>query len=176
MATHGPLRRFAVAALACVAATAAVGVRPAPADEHDCPYDRDDQVRVVRELARRYPGGRVEETERRVTWSLPSGGSVVFLYGGCADLGSIVTRREPRATALPRDRVFAIAIDLATKYWHAAEAEDLKDGLAKGAFRTEVIDGRTYYHVRHELLSQFYVESEFTSGTSRVAIAWSRNF
>ena len=146
------------------------------ADKHDCTYDQDDQRRVVRELARRHPGGRVEEEERRITWALPGGGSIVLLYGGCAHLGSIVIRTERRPSALPRDRVFAIAADLATKYWTKAEAEDLKAGLAKRAFETEVVDGRTYYQVRHQGFSQFYVEYEFANGTSRVAIAWSRNF
>ena len=91
-------------------------------------------------------------------------------------LGSIVTRTERRPTALSRDRVFAIATELATKYWNKAEADDLKAGLAKRAFETEVVDGTTYYQVRHEDLSQFYVEYAFANGTSRVAIGWSRTF
>jgi hypothetical protein len=164
--------------LALVFALAASTATPpqALADKHDCTYDQDNQRRVVRELARRHPGGRVDEEDRRITWALPSGGSIVFLYGGCTHLGSIVTRTEPRSTALPRDRVFAIATDLATRYWNKADADELKAGLAKRAFETEVVDGRTYYQVRREDYSQFSVEYEFRDGTSRVEIAWSRNF
>ena len=162
-----------------LALTAAAVLLAAPlafAGEHDCTYDQDDQVRVVREVAKRHPGGRVDEKDRRVTWTLPGGGSIVFEYGGCTHLGSIVTRAERTPAALSRERVFAIATDLAAKYWKKEEAEDLRTGLAKREFQTETVDGRTYYHVRHEDLSQFYVEYAFLNGTSRVAIAWSRTF
>ena len=149
---------------------------PALADTPDCPYDQDDQIRVVREVGRRHPGGRVDEKDRRITWTLPAGGSIVFVYGGCADLGSIVTRTERRAAPLAPEQVFATALDLATRYWNRREANALRTGLTARAFQTETVDGRTYFHVRHEDFSQFYVEYEFAGGTSRVAIAWSRNF
>ena len=171
-----PARWTTALALSCALAASARTPPAAVADEHDCTYDQQDQQRVVREVARRYPGGRVEAKERRITWPLPSGGSVVFVYGGCDHLGSVVTRTEARTAALPQARVFAVATELAGKYWDKAVAKDLRTGLAKRAFHTETVDGRRYYHVRHESLAQLYVEYEFSNGASRVTIAWSRTF
>ena len=51
-------------ALALLAAGVATAL-PAAADRHDCTYDQDDQVRVVREVAARHPGGKVDEKDRR---------------------------------------------------------------------------------------------------------------
>lgn len=43
----------------------------------ECTYDQENQLQVLREIAARQPGGHLDEGRRRITWSLPSGGTLI---------------------------------------------------------------------------------------------------
>ncbi|MHB8772760.1 MAG: hypothetical protein ACYC7J_17335 [Syntrophales bacterium] len=141
-----------------------------------CTYDQDDQIRVLRDMAGRYAGGTLDEAGRRIVWPLAAGGSLTYEYGGCTHLGSFVTRRERLPAARGETQVLAVAVELAAKYWEKPDREDLVSGLTESRFTAEEMNGKTFYHVRREFYSAFYVEHEYRNGIDRVAIAWSRNF
>jgi hypothetical protein len=151
------------------------------ADE-DCSFDQDHQASVIASIAARFPGGSVSATDRLVTWTNPAAGTTTFEYGGCADLGSVITR----STALPaprsREQVFALARELAMKLWSndivsARLATDaLLAGLNGSKYTTERVDEKVLYSVSDPNYVQLYVEHEYGDGIDRVVIAWQGNF
>jgi hypothetical protein len=142
----------------------------------ECTYDQVNQIRVLKGIADRHPGGIVEEGERRITWPLKSGGTITYVYGGCVHLGSIVTRQEPLPIPHTDKQLFAVAMELASTYWDEADAAALNAGLKDVRYKKEQTDGKVYYNVRHDDYFEFYVEHEYKDGVDRIAIAWGRNF
>jgi hypothetical protein len=142
----------------------------------ECTYDQENQLEVLRKAAAREPGGRLDESQRRIVWSLPSGSTLTYTYGGCTHLGSEVTLAEPRRTARSETLLFARAMELATRFWDAADVAALRRGLQGRGFQREEANGRVYYRLAHEYYAEFFVAHEFADGVDRITIFWSRNF
>jgi len=148
----------------------------------DCAFDQEHQARVIAAVAKSAPGAVVDVDNRQVTWVTPKKETTVFSYGGCADLGSRVSRSTHKTTPRSQAQVFALAKHLAERFWSgkqvsAGTATDaLVTGLSTAAFTVDVNDGRTSFHVRDPGYVQLYVEHEFKDGVDKVTIAWQGNF
>jgi hypothetical protein len=144
----------------------------------DCSFNQDYQVEVVRNLSARYPGGSLDETAHRITWTMKGGGSVVFEFGGCAHLGSVITRSDPLAKKRTSKQVLGIARHLARKYWHwdMLAVQTMVTNLERSSFITEIIDDKTFYRIKDPTYTEFYIEHEYIDGTDRVTVAWMGNY
>jgi hypothetical protein len=148
----------------------------------DCTFDQNHQANVIASIAARFPGGSVYATDRLVTWTSPEEGTTTFGYGGCADLGSVITRSTRLAAPRTRDQVFALARELAMKFWsndivsERLATETLLTGLSTSKYTTEEADGRLLYSVSDPNYVQLYVEHEYKDGIDRVVVAWQGNF
>lgn len=142
----------------------------------ECTYDQENQLQVLSKIAARQPGGHLDEGQRRITWSRPSGGILTYGYGGCTHLGSEVTLSDPRPTPRTESQIFALAMDLASQYWDKLDAAALRRELQGKRFQRDEVEGRVYYHIAREYYSEFFVAHEFAGGIDRVTIFWNRNF
>jgi hypothetical protein len=148
----------------------------------DCTFDQAHQANVISSIAARFPGGTANVTDRAVTWTSTSEGTTIFSYGGCADLGSMISRSTPLAAARTQDQVFALARELATRFWSndivsaRLATKTLLAGLDESNYTEERIDGKRLYSVADPNYVQLYVEHEYKDGTDRVVIAWQGNF
>jgi hypothetical protein len=147
-----------------------------------CTFDQEHQAQVIVAVSKSAPGAVVDVEKRQVTWVTPKKETTVFSYGGCADLGSMVSRSTPRTAPRSQAQVFALAKELAERFWSsktvaAGSATDaLVTGLSTAAFTVDVNDGRTAFNVRDPGYVQLYVEHEFKDGIDKVTIAWQGNF
>ena len=144
----------------------------------DCSFDQDHQVEVVRNLSARYPGGTLDVPAHQVTWPLIGGGSVIFEFGGCAHLGSVITRSDPLAKKRTRKQVLSIARNLARKYWHWDNlvVQTMVTNLDRSSFTTETVEGKTIYRIHDPTYAEFYIEHEYKDGTDRISVAWMGNY
>ncbi len=148
----------------------------------DCTFDQDNQVKVLTAVAQSEPGASLNLERREVSWGAVGTDLTVFGYGGCADLGSTVSRTTPMKTPRTQEQVFALAKDLAERFWsnkHVAArlaTETLLSGLSAERFEIERWDGATTYSVRDPNYVQLYVEHSYSDGADRVTIAWQGNF
>jgi len=155
-------------------------IMPLAADE--CTFDRAHQVEIIQNAATQYPGGITELDELRVTWQGPGGRTTIFRYGGCDDLGSVVSQADKMDTPRSQVQIFELARELAKRYWcdeiiGDSFAQDvLVTSLEKSEYSVEQEDRRTFFHIHHHAFVELYVEHEFDSGEDRVSIAWQGNW
>jgi hypothetical protein len=150
---------------------------------HDeCTFDQDHQASVIASIAVRFPGGVASASDRLVTWTSPTEGTTTFAYGGCEDLGSMITRSTRLTAPRTRDEVFALARELATKFWSndivsaRRATEALVSGLSGSEYTTESTEGKVLYSVPDPGYVELCVEHEYRDGIDRVVIAWQGNF
>jgi hypothetical protein len=150
--------------------------------DDECTFDQDHQTRVIASIADRFPGGSVNATDRVVTWTSTSEGTTTFAYGGCEDLGSMITRSTRLAAPRTQDEVFALARELATKFWSndivsaRRATEALVTGLSGSTYTTERMEEKVLYSVPDPGYVELCVEHEYRDGIDRVVIAWQGNF
>jgi hypothetical protein len=152
------------------------------ADDSDCTFDVPSQVRVVAALASVSPPGKIDSSKHLITWTDPVEGTTTFSYGGCFDLGSEVTRSTPRKNPRTQEQVFALARELATRFWgnnlisQPLAAETLARALDKAAFSVESAGGRTLFRLEDPAYVEFYIEHVYKAGVDRVVVSWQGNF
>jgi hypothetical protein len=158
---------FAMIALSSGAASLAQG---------PCTLDTAHQDAVVSEAAALLPDGAIDHDKRQVTWNSVDG-TTTFAYGGCVDLGSVITR----ATRLPKPRtqsqVFELARELAVRLWSnpAVGARSATNALLRGLhgqIDPQQQAGKTIYNVKDPLYSELYISHEFQDGEDRVILGW----
>ena len=148
----------------------------------DCSFDPAHQVRVLTAIAQSAPGAVLDIDNREVVWRTAGSGVTAFSYGGCADLGSMASHSMPTNTPRTRAQVFAVAKDLAERFWsneHVtaySATRALLAGLAAETFEVEQLNGATVYEVRDPGYVVLYVEHAYADGVDRVTIAWQGNF
>ena len=148
----------------------------------DCTFDQNRQATVITSIARLMPGGTANVQERSVTWDGKTEGTTTFAYGGCADLGSVVTRSTHMARPRTQEQVFSLARELAAKFWSndivsaRLATKTLISGLEGSKYTTAKSDGRTTFAVQDPNYVQLYIEHEYGDGVDRVTIAWQGNF
>ena len=160
----------------------ALALSQAPRATDDCTFDQVHQSNVVAAIAKMIPGGATDPATRTITWTRPGEGTTTFGFGGCVDLGSVVTR----TTALPRSRtqaqILALARDLSARFWRNTEvsgdaaAEALTRATERAEFVVEQSGSRTVFNVADPGYVQLYVEHEYINGIDRVVIAWQGHF
>jgi hypothetical protein len=137
---------------------------------------------VIASVAGLGPGAVVDVAERTVAWTSPANESTVFGYGGCVDIGSTVARSTPMRAPRTREQVFAVARELAKRFWSPdpvgadLAANALIAGLDDSTFAIATQDRRTTYSVADPSYVQLHVEHEFVDGVDRVTIVWQGNF
>jgi hypothetical protein len=150
--------------------------------DDDCSFDQGHQASVIASIAARFPGGSVNETDLIVTWTGPADGTTTFAYGGCEDLGSMITRSTRLESPRTRDEVFSLARELATRFWSndivsaRRATEALVSGLTEATYTTERVGGKVLYSVPDPGYVELSVEHEYQDGLDRVVIAWQGNF
>jgi hypothetical protein len=148
----------------------------------DCTFDQAHQREVLAVVAEWEPGASVNLDGREVTWMKAEKETTVFGYGGCFDLGSTVTRTTHMAAPRNREQVFALAKDLAERFWSnelvsaRRATEALVSGLYGSSFTTQERDGQISFNVSDPSYVELYVEHEYANGVDRVRIAWQGNF
>ena len=148
----------------------------------DCTFDPDYQVKVLTAVAQSEPGASLDLERREVSWNAVGTDSTVFGYGGCEDLGSTVSRTTQMKAPRTQEQVFALAKDLAERFWsnkHVAASlatEALLFGLSTQRFEIERLNGTTIYSVRDSHYVELYVEHSYMDGVDSVIIAWQGNF
>jgi len=148
----------------------------------DCTFDPDYQVKVLTAVAQSEPGASLDLERREVSWGAVGTDSTVFGYGGCEDLGSTVSRTTQMKAPRTQEQVFALAKDLAERFWsnkHVAASlatEALLSGLSAQRFEIERLNGTTIYSVRDSHYVELYVEHSYMDGVDSVTIAWQGNF
>ena len=148
----------------------------------DCTFDPRHQANVITSIAARFPGGTANVRDRLVTWTNHAEGTTTFAYGGCYDLGSEVSRATRLAAPRTLSQVFALARELATKFWSndivsaRRATKTLLAGLSKSKYTIEKINGAELFSVSDPGYVELYVEHEYKDGIDRVAIAWQGNF
>jgi hypothetical protein len=148
----------------------------------DCPYDQVHQTKVVEAIAKAIPGGTTDDARRQLTWTDPSVGTTTFGFGGCADFGSRVTRSTPTDAPRTREQVFAVARELATRYWDndivaaRAASRALVSGLASGMFIVQADEHGEMILVQEPGYIQIYLQHGYENGTDRVTIGWQAAF
>lgn len=147
-----------------------------------CTFDQANQVRVITAVAKFAPHASVDLDNRQVTWTSTSRETTVFSYGGCADLGSTVSRSTPMKTARTREQVFSVAKELAERFWsnefvrERLATDTLLAGLKESRFTIEKDKQRATFYVRDPNYVELYVEHTYANGTDQVTIAWQGNF
>jgi hypothetical protein len=168
------MRLLVVPLLCCVSLVSGIA--------DDCTFDQNHQATVIAAIAARFPDGSANATDHLVTWTSPTEGTTTFGYGGCADLGSVITRSTRLAAPRSQDQVFALARELTMKFWSndivsaRLATETLLAGLSASKYTTEKADGKLVYSVSDPNYVQLYVEHEYKNGIDRVVIAWQGNF
>ena len=168
------MKFLTVALLLCMALAAAA------ADE--CTFDQDHQVNVITSIAARFPGGSVNTGERQVTWESPAEGTTLFSYGGCYDLGSMITRSTQLAAPRTEDQIFELARELSVRFWsneivsERRAAEALLAGLRASKYTTEESNGKMFYSISDPGYVELCIEHEYRDGIDHVVIAWQGNF
>jgi hypothetical protein len=155
---------------------------PALQAADDCTFDQDHQLKVLTAVAQAAPGASLNLEQREVSWGAAGTDSTVFVYGGCVDLGSMVTRTTRMKAPRTQKQVFAVAKDLAERFWsnqYVAEdlaTEALVSALSAQRFEIERLNGATSYNIRDPHYVQLYVEHSYSDGADRVTIAWQGNY
>ena len=148
----------------------------------DCTFDQAHQAAVISSIANRFPGGSANVADRKVTWVSTTEGTTTFGYGGCVDLGSVITRSTRMTSPRTQEQVFALARELATKFWSndivsaKLAAETLISGIYGSKYSTKKANGKSIFAVSDPGYVQLYVEHEYISGIDSVVIAWQGNF
>jgi hypothetical protein len=148
----------------------------------ECTFDQENQLAVLAAIAKQNPGAKSYPEKRQVVWVRPGEGTTTFGYGGCADLGSVVTRSMPLSAARTQEKVFSLARDLATQFWSNKEVserlatETLVKALQSGRFYVETVEGKKLFQVNDPNFVQLYVEHEYKDGVDTIAIGWQGNF
>jgi hypothetical protein len=155
-------------------------ILPLAADE--CTFDREHHVEIIQNAATQYPGGITQLDELRVTWQEPDGRTTIFGYGGCDDLGSVVSQADRMDTSRSQAQIFELARNLANRFWNDGIIEDslaqdvLVTSLEKSEYSVEQGDRRTFFHIHHHAFVELYVEHEFDGDVDRVSITWQGNW
>lgn len=148
----------------------------------ECTFDEAHQATVITSIAARFSGGTPSVPDRLVTWTSVTEGTTTFSYGGCYDLGSVITRSTPFSTRRTQNQVFALARELALRFWSndivsARQASKaLQAGLDGSKYNIEKTNGRTLFSVLSPSYVELYVEHEYKDGIDRVEIGWQGNF
>jgi hypothetical protein len=148
----------------------------------DCTFDETHQATVVTSIATHFSGGTPNVPDRLVTWASATDGTTTFSYGGCYDLGSMVTHSIPLETPRTQNQVFALARELALRFWSNdivsawLATETLLDGIDGSKYTVEKTNGRTLFSVPSHSYVELYVEHEYIDGIDRVEIGWQGNF
>lgn len=139
-------------------------------------------MKLLSAVAHLEPGAKLDLERREVLWEGPGAEMTIFSYGGCADLGSTVTRSTPMKSPRNREQVFSLAKELAERFWNNKEVRDntatetLLSGLFEKRFEVEQMNGSTIYSVSDEAYVELYVEHSYADGIDKVTIAWQGNF
>jgi hypothetical protein len=148
----------------------------------DCTFDETHQATVITSIAARFSGGTPNVPDRLVTWTSVTEGTTTFSYGGCYDLGSVITRTAPLTTPRTQNQVFALARELALKFWSndivsaRLATETLLAGLDGSKYTVEKTNGRALFSVPSPYYVELYVAHEYKEGIDRVEIGWQGNF
>jgi hypothetical protein len=148
----------------------------------DCTFDQTHQAMVITSIAALFSGGTPNVPDRLVTWNSTTEGTTTFAYGGCYDLGSVITRSTPLATARTQKQVFALARELTLRFWSndivsaRRATKTLLAGIDGSKYTVEKMNGRTVFSVPSTAYVELYVEHEYKDGIDRVEIGWQGNF
>ncbi len=148
----------------------------------DCTFDQEHQTQVIAVIAKTLPGGTADDAWRLATWTDPSVGTTTFEFGGCVDFGSRVTRTTLMDSPRTRAQVFALARELATRFWDndlvsaGVASSALVTGLANGTFTVQKGDDGETFLVQEPGYIQLYVQHQFENRTDRVSIGWQAAF
>jgi len=85
-----------------------------PAQE--CTFDQEHQAQVIQSVLQAFPGGS-RSNEDVLTWERPGSARETFSYGGCFDLGSVISNSVTVEVPRSRDSVMQTVIALAEKFW-----------------------------------------------------------
>lgn len=150
--------------------------------DDDCSFDQENQVAVLTAIAQSKPGATLDVEKRQVSWGASGTDMTFFSYGGCEDLGSMVTRSTPMKSPRTHEQVFSLARELARRFWNnqkvAADGATatLLAGLSAKRFEVEKLDDSTIYRVLDKAYVELYVEHAYTDGIDTVTIGWQGNF
>jgi hypothetical protein len=148
----------------------------------DCTFDEAHQAKVINSIAARFSGGAPNVPDRMVTWTSVTEGTTTLSYGGCYDLGSMITRSTPLTNPRTQNQVFALARELALMFWSndivsaRLATKTLLAGLDGATYIVEETNGRILFSVLSSSYVELHVEHEYKDGIDRVEISWQGNF
>jgi hypothetical protein len=151
-------------------------------DQNDCALSSEHQLKVLRNVGSRYPGGKKGVKKREITWFSENGDKTVFGYGGCEDLGSVVSVTSKMKTPRSQRAVLSTALALGERFWtreligDSLALEVLKEGIQGNRLIKEESNSETRFNIRHEAYTEFYIEHTHKDGLDTVSVAWQGNW
>ena len=148
----------------------------------DCTFDEAHQATVINSIAARFSSGTPNVPDRLVTWTSVTERTTTFSYGGCYVLGSVITHTMPLTTPRTQNQVFALARELALRFWSndivsaRLATKTLLAGLEGSKYIVEKTNGRTLFSVLSPSYVELYVEHGYKDGIDRVELGWQGNF
>ena len=146
-----------------------------PAQE--CTFDQDHQAQVIQSVLRAFPGAS-RSTEDVLTWELPDSARETFSYGGCFDLGSVISNSITVEVPRSRESVMQIAMVLAERFWSrefigsSSATVALALSIARDEFTLEPVDGGEIYQVPDPTYVQLYIDHRFQHGRDTVTVVY----
>jgi hypothetical protein len=151
---------------------------PAFADS-ECTFSPEHPLTVLNTAAKRYPGGRMDPAQQQIVWVSKNGERTVFGYGGCEDLGSVISRASRMKTPRSSAAALLVAEELAERFWNKdiIGADSISLDVLKESIQANRLSGdaKTFFSISHPHFAEFYVAHEFEAGVDSVSVAWQGN-
>lgn len=151
-------------------------------NQNDCTLSLEHQLKILRNVGSRYPGGKKDVKKREITWFSENGDKTVFAYGGCEDEGSVISVTSKMKTPRTQRAVLSTALALAERFWtreligNSLELEVLKESIQRNRLIKEESNGETVFNIRHEAFVEFYIKHTYKDGLDTVSVAWQGNW
>lgn len=146
--------------------------------EDDCSFSQSDQARVRTAVQQRYPGAILDPARGELRWNTPELDTAV-VYGGCVDLGSVITESHLRPGKRSEREVLARALALAERFWTpdlissgAVAAESLRRNVGKKKWRRVLEAGQVRYEFQDPTYTVLHVTHRFADGKDVVQLEW----
>lgn len=150
--------------------------------EDDCTFDQSSQTEMRSAVQQRYPGATLETETRELRWTEAQ--EVTTLgYGGCVDLGSVITQTRQQSAKSGEREVIARALALAERFWTPAlissgsvATDVLRKSLGKQKWKRVLEPEQVRYVFKDSTYSVLQITHRFADGQDTVRIEWVGNF
>ena len=133
-------------------------------------------------VQQRYPGAAVDAETRELRWT--GAQDVTTLgYGGCVDLGSVITQTRQQPAKSGEQEVIARALALAERYWTpglissgSVATDVLRKSLGKQKWKRVLEPDQVRYVFKDSTYSVLQITHRYADGQDMVRVEWVGNF